>query len=181
VPSPTGNSSSTSLDAAWVGIGGVTSNDLIQAGTIDTVSASGQVTISAFYEILPAPAQIAANLTVSPGDVVSASVTQTGTNTWQIIVSDQTTGKGISKNLSYTSSLSSAEWIEEDPSDANNSLYPLAYFGSVAFSAGSTTMNGASTSIAGAGGLPITMMSSNRPVATPSGLYGNSFTVTRGS
>jgi hypothetical protein len=42
-------------------------------------------------------------------------------------------------------------------------------------------MNGASTSIAGAGGLPITMMSSNPPVATPSALYGNSFTVTRGS
>src|SRR5579884_3471735 len=43
VPSATGTGSSQSADATWVGIGGVSTNDLIQAGTENTVESNGQV------------------------------------------------------------------------------------------------------------------------------------------
>jgi len=178
VPSPTGNSTSTSADAAWVGIGGVTSNDLIQAGTLDTISASGQVTVSAFYEILPAAARLI-TMTVSPGDVMAASVTETGTNLWQITITDQTTSQTYSKSLSYASSLSSAEWIEEDPSTSGGQQMAFDRFGSVSFTGGSTVANGSSATIAGAGGLPITMLIGGATVATPSAVSGGSFTVSR--
>lgn len=179
VPSPTGNGTNTSHDAAWVGIGGVTSDDLIQAGTLNSVSANGQVTVYAFYEILPAPARLITSMTVSPGDTVSASVTEIGTNLWQIIVTDQTTGQTFTKNLSYTSTHSSAEWIEEDPSDSSGNLLPFARFGNIAFTGGTTTASGGSFTIAGIGAQPITMLSGGAPVATPSAVAGGSFTVTR--
>jgi len=179
VPAPTSTGTSTSADAAWVGIGGVTSDDLIQTGTIDSVSASGQVTVSAFYEVLPEAARIITTMTVSPGDVMSASVTETGTNLWLITITDQTTGKTFSKSLSYTSTLSSAEWIEEDPSTTGNQQMPFDHFGSVSFTSGSTVANGNTTTIAGAGGLPITMLIGGATVATPSAVSGGNFTVTR--
>jgi hypothetical protein len=40
-------------DATWVGIGGVSSSDLIQAGTEETTSRSGQVGYNAWVETLP--------------------------------------------------------------------------------------------------------------------------------
>jgi hypothetical protein len=179
VPSPTGNGTNTSNDAAWVGIGGVTSDDLIQAGTLDAVSASGQVTVYAFYEILPASARIVTSMTVSPGDVVSTSITETSPNLWQVIITDQTTGQSFSKNISYASTHSSAEWIEEDPSDSSGNLLPFAHFGSIAFTGGTTTAGGSSFTIAGIGAQPITMLSGHIPVATPSSVSGGNFTVTR--
>lgn len=50
VPQPSTNS--IGADAAWVGIGGITSHDLIQAGTEETVS-GGQVSYNAWIETLP--------------------------------------------------------------------------------------------------------------------------------
>src|SRR5216117_2708051 len=50
---PTVSSTSAGADATWVGIGGLTGRDLIQAGTQAMVSANGTVEYSAWTEMLP--------------------------------------------------------------------------------------------------------------------------------
>jgi hypothetical protein len=132
-PTVTGNGVSTSSDGTWIGIGGVTSSDLIQIGTDNTVSASGIVTTSAFYEELPNPSVNITSLTINPGDKISASVNQTSSNNWTLSITDITTSQSFSTSLIYSSSLSSAEWVQEDPSYSSNSLIPLDKFGTVYF------------------------------------------------
>src|SRR5580704_493414 len=61
--------SGISADATWVGIGGLTSNDLIQAGT-QIVTDNGSVEYEAWYETLP-NAQEMVPFTVHAGDSVS--------------------------------------------------------------------------------------------------------------
>ncbi len=181
VPSPTGNGSTTTADATWVGIGGVSTSDLVQVGTENTVSASGVVSSAIFYELLPAAAQIVTGLVVSPGDLIQASLVSSGSN-WTIIATDVTTNKTFKTVVSYASSFSSAEWIQEDPSYASGQLIPLDNFGTVNISSGSVAKNGVVTNIAGSGVLPITLVnSSGQTLASPSGLTadGAGFSVTR--
>jgi len=172
----------TAADATWVGIGGIKRNDLIQSGTQNIVSSSGQVTASAFFEILPHVSQPIA-VTVRGGDSITVSIAQQSTNQWQISFTDTTNGQTYSTTVSYASSLSSAEWIEEAPTDGRREL-PLDNFGSVQFSGGSTTENGNAVTISQANTQAITMVNlSRQPLATPSALGsdGASFTVTRSS
>lgn len=182
VPVASGNGTSASADAAWIGIGGVTSSDLIQTGTEDSVSASGQDQPGAFYEMLPAPALLITSLTISAGDNMSATITETTTNTWQITITDDTTNQTYTTTISYTSTNSSVEWIEEDPSYENGELVPLDNFGSVTFSSASATANHVVETIASAGSQPITLVNtSGQPLATPSVLIdsGAGFVVTQ--
>ena len=55
------------VGATWVGIGGVTSHDLIQAGTQDVASGNGQSQYQAWIETLP-QASRQVPLAVAPGD-----------------------------------------------------------------------------------------------------------------
>jgi hypothetical protein len=177
---PTGNGSTTSADSTWIGIGGVTAGDLIQTGTQNTVSASGQVSTSAFYELLPDYAQTVPGITVTAGDSMSATITETAASQWTISITDNTNGQSYTKSVSYASSNSSAEWIEEDPSYSTHRQIPFDNFGSAAFTSGSTTANGNLVNIASANGQPVTMVnSSGQPIATPSALNGGSFTITQ--
>lgn len=178
--SPTNSSGSTAYDANWIGIGGITNSDLIQIGINNTVTASGQVYAEAFYEMLPSPAVGISSLAIAPGDAISASITESGTNTWVIKISDATKNESFTKTVSYTSSLSSAEWIEEDPSDASGALLPLDDFGTVNFSQALTTANGTSEDLTQLTADNITMLnSSGSPEAVPSaiGSDGASFSV----
>src|SRR5205085_3777558 len=59
-------------DATWVGIGGLRTRDLIQAGTQQSVTGSGSVTYEAWVEKLPAVAR-PVPLTVLPGHTISVS------------------------------------------------------------------------------------------------------------
>jgi hypothetical protein len=98
-PSPSATSASVeSADGTWIGIGGVTSSDLIQVGTENTVSASGIVTTAGFYELLPAGAQVTSSLTVQPGNKLSASIIQTAATQWTISMTNLTTGQTFSKS-----------------------------------------------------------------------------------
>ncbi len=181
-PTVTGNGASLSADASWIGIGGVTTSDLIQIGTDNTVSSSGVVTTGAFYELLPNAAITITSLNISPGDTINASIQETSTNEWTITLIDVTKNQTFTKNVSYTSSLSSAEWIEEDPSNSSGNLYPLDNFGTVSFSDVTTTANGTKEDLSAVNGDSITMLnSSSQPIATPSaiGSNGSSFSVTR--
>ncbi len=177
---PNVNPDTTGMDAAWIGIGGINSNDLIQAGT-EAIVESGQVMYSAFWETLPDVVQ-PVPLTINAGDQISVSITQQGTDTWQININDTTNGQSWSNSVTYRSSLSSAEWIEEAPATERSVILPLDNFGSVTFTSGTTTENGQTRSIAQAGATPITMHNgAGQALAQTSKLdvTGTSFTVTR--
>lgn len=182
VPTATSTLSRAAYDAAWIGIGGVVSNDLIQVGTMNTVS-HGHETSSAFYELLPRSATTISSLTIAPGDSMSASIAQTASGQWKITITDTTTGASFATTVAYNSSLSSAEWIEEDPSSSFGSLLPLDTFSSVNFTGASTTVSHNSFTAAATDAQPITLVakSTRQPIATPSALSadGQSFTVTQ--
>lgn len=113
-------SSSNTYSSQWVGIGGYFSGDnsLIQTGT-ESDYTNGAASYGAWYELLP-NAETPITMTISPGDVMDASVVCTSsctsaTQTWLITINDVTTSKSFSTSVSYSSSLLSAEWIEERP------------------------------------------------------------------
>ena len=170
-------------DAAWVGIGGVNSYDLIQAGTDTVVSGTGQARYQAWIEMLPNAAR-PVPLAVYPGDSVSVSIDQQGPNTWLIQMTDNTTGQSYRETENYRSSRSSAEWVVEAPSDGRGVL-PLDNFGTIGFTNGTTVKNGQSMTIAEAGAQQITMAANPRSpalaVPTPLGNDGMSFSVDRTS
>lgn len=104
--------------SSWIGVGGYGTSDLIQTGT----ASSGKLERShAWVEMLPdveAPITSGcsgdASCTVSQGDRISASVTNTVGNTWVVTMTDM--GRwSWSKTLTYASTLSSAEWVFEAP------------------------------------------------------------------
>ncbi|HEV7663868.1 MAG TPA: G1 family glutamic endopeptidase [Chloroflexota bacterium] len=170
------------VGATWVGIGGVNSRDLIQAGTQDVASGSGQTQFQAWIEMLPQPSR-QVPLAVVPGDSITVSITEqgVGSNLWQISFKNNTSGQTYQTTVNYASSQSSAEWIEEAPSGPNG-IVPLDNFGSIAFSNATTTQNGQTLTIAQASAQPITMLNANgQPLAVPSGIGtdGGSFSIAR--
>lgn len=177
---PNVNAGTTGMDATWIGIGGVSSRDLIQAGTQAEVR-SGQVSYSAFWETLPQASQDVP-LTIAAGDTVNVSITRQPDGTWQIRIRDATNSQSWEKTVTYQSSMSSAEWIEEAPSTGRLRLLPLDEFGSITFANGTTVENGQTRTIGQAGGQPITMgFGVGQVLAQPSALGsdGEGFTVTR--
>jgi hypothetical protein len=171
--------SGSGADATWVGIGGVRTHDLIQAGTEATVT-GGRVRYDAWVEMLPQSAQRVA-LVVNPGDSISVAITQQADTTWLIAFQNRTIGQDYQVTETYTSSRSSAEWVEEAPSTGQR-LVPLDDFGTVQFQAASAVKDGQQLAIAQAGGTAITMIDrSGQILATPSALGGDgaSFSVQR--
>lgn len=176
----TGNGTTTSADSTWIGIGGVTSGDLIQIGTQNIIAANGQISTSAFYEMLPAVSQPVPGVNVSPGDSMTASIIETGSGQWTISITDTTNGQAYTATVAYASSLSSAEWIEEDPSYSFRRQIPFDNFHQASFSGGSTVAAGVRLTIAASTAQPVTMVDDNgQPIAVPSaiGADGASFTV----
>jgi ketosteroid isomerase-like protein len=168
------------VDATWVGIGGVNTRDLIQAGTQEQTSGSGQTQYQAWIEMLP-QASRPVPLAVRPGDSVSVSIGEQAANTWLISFVNNTTGQTFQQTERYTSSHSSAEWIEEAPSSGRGIL-PLDNFGTVQFSSASAVKNGQTEDLAAAGAQPISLIgASQQPLAVPSavGTDGQSFSVSR--
>jgi hypothetical protein len=116
-----GQQSTPSAVAAWVGIGGTSSTDLVQAGV--EVDTSGPVAqYHAWYETLPQASRNVA-LQVAPGDWVLVDIRELAFDLWQVTMVD---GEQVFQlQIPYASSHSSAEWIVEDPSAARG-LVPLA-------------------------------------------------------
>jgi hypothetical protein len=177
----TGNGSTTSADSTWIGIGGVTTSDLIQVGTQNIIAANSQVSTSAFYELLPNVSQPVPGVTVSPGDSMTASLSEIRSGQWIIIIIDKTDGESNTITISYASSLSSAEWIEEDPSYSFRRQIPFDNFHEAPFTDGSTVVNRSTVNIATSTAQPVVMVNFiGQTVALPSviGSDGASFTVT---
>jgi len=129
----------------WIGIGGgcidascmVGDNTLIQTGTEQDVSASGTPSYSAWWEIIPGPSLTIPNMTVSPGDRMSATISEAVPNSelWTISLTDLTKNESFSTTVPYTSTHATAEWIEETPTEISTSpgLAPLPNLGQPAF------------------------------------------------
>jgi Peptidase A4 family len=181
VPQPS-STSSAGVGATWVGIGGVNSRDLIQAGTQEVASGSGQSQFQAWIEMLPQASQ-QVPLAVVPGDSVSVSIAEqsSGSGVWDISFKNNTSGKSYQTTVRYNSSESSAEWIEEAPA-AGNGIVPLDNFGSVPFSGATAEANGQRIDLSQAQAQPVTMLNATgQPLAVPStiGSDGTSFSVSR--
>ena len=167
--SPTSSGSTTSYDGTWIGIGGITSTDLIQAGVNNSVTSAGAISTQVFYETLPSPAKTIVGFKVLPGDTIIVSIVESATNSWTITIQDTTQKETYTNTVNYTSSLSSAEWIEEDPSQTNGQLYPLDNFGTVNFYQTTATANGSSNNLTQLNANSITMVNSTgATVAQPS-------------
>jgi hypothetical protein len=167
-------------DASWVGIGGLRSRDLIQAGTQQSVSGTGSVSYQAWIEMLP-DASHPVPLTVLPGDAITVSVDQQPGDNWLFSFTNLTSGQTLQRNVQYSSSLSSAEWIEEAPF-ARRRVLPISQFGTLTFSNASAVRDGQSSTIADLAARSISLVDdSGRNLAVPSplGPDGASFTVSR--
>ncbi len=168
------------VGATWVGIGGVTSRDLIQAGTQETDGGAGRVQYGAWVETLPQVSE-PVPFAVRPGDSVTVTITEQSANNWSIDFTNNTTGKTYHTTKRYTSSHSSAEWVVEAPSSGNGVL-PLDNFGNVSFTNASATQDGQSVNLGQAKAQPITMLgNAGQKLAVPTGIGsdGGSFSVSR--
>ena len=149
------------FSAEWVGIGGFckkapcnkqkdADKTLIQLGTAQEAFGTSDLQYFAWYEMLPF-APITTPLAVSPGDVITASLTCNGkckgNASWTLSFTNETTSDTFSKTVKYKSPLASAEWIEEAPASGNH-VEPLADFGTATFSAGTVNGNTADLSFA---------------------------------
>jgi hypothetical protein len=109
----------------WIGIGGgcvdagctATDATLLQTGTEQDVSSSGAPSYSAWWEVIPAPSVTITSMSVSPGDHMSASISEVvpNANVWTITLKDLTNGQSFTTTVPYSSTHGTAEWIEETP------------------------------------------------------------------
>ncbi len=135
-----GRGGSDQYAAFWVGLDGYSSDSVEQTGT-DSDCDGTTPDYYGWYEMYPADPVYFTN-TVKPGDSFSASVTFSGTETYTLVLKDNTQGwtQTITKNETGLDR-SSAEVITEAPSSSSGVL-PLADFGTVSY--GSSTANGTS-------------------------------------
>ena len=128
----------TTASAFWVGLGGEagSSNALEQTGTEADCLPNGTIRYSAWYELVPR-ASVRISLKVSAGDLISASVSVSGTSV-TLRLSNLTTHMAFAKTLKLSApDISSAEWIAEAPSavtPGGTNVLPLTDFGTVRFS-----------------------------------------------
>jgi hypothetical protein len=129
----------TGYASFWVGIDGYTSDSVEQTGT-DSDCSSGTPVYYAWYEFYPEPSRNI-SMTIAPGDVMSASVTYSGSE-FTVVIENQTTGKSFTKSARVAAAKrSSAEWIAEAPSSGTGIL-PLSDFGTVFFGQDETGISG---------------------------------------
>ena len=134
-------SSGDQYSSFWVGLDGYSSDSVEQTGT--EADCDGKTAeYSAWYELYPADPVTYSN-TVKPGDVITETVTFSGTDTYTMTIKDATEGwTKTTKKTSKGHARSSAEVIAEAP--YSGGVLPLADFGTVNFSG--STVDGSSLS-----------------------------------
>jgi Peptidase A4 family len=132
----------------WVGIGGFSSGDLIQAGTSEQYT-GGHASYNAWTEILPQAEVVIPGFTVHPGDSITVVITKGSGNAWTMVVSDSTLSESFTKHVTYASAESSAEWIHEAP-QVGGSIVDIASTTNADFDHG--TVNG--STVIGSAGTP---------------------------
>jgi hypothetical protein len=131
-PAATCNDSGDEYAAFWVGLDGFNSSSVEQTGT-DSDCSGGSPDYYGWYEMYPA-APVYFNDPVQPGDSMSASVTFSGSDTYTLVLTDNTEGWNETETIQESGlANSSAEVITEAPSSSSGPL-PLADFGTINFS-----------------------------------------------
>jgi hypothetical protein len=137
-PAVTCSTGTASYSSFWVGIGGysLTSDALEQAGTETDCNSDGTYTLTAWYQLVPAPARTI-KMKVEPGDRIIANVRVIG-HRITVAMADTTRAEYFGRTITdHTVDDASAEWIAEAPSDCTTSgtctALPLADFGNVKF------------------------------------------------
>jgi len=130
-----GRRSSDEYAAFWVGLDGYNSSSVEQTGT-DSDCDGRTPDYYGWYEMYPADPVYYTN-TVEPGDSVSASVTFSGTDTYTLVLKDNTRGWTQTQTISESGfDRSSAEVITEAPCcTASGGILPLADFGTINYTA----------------------------------------------
>jgi hypothetical protein len=118
--------------STWVGIGGRTTPDLIEAGTEQDWTAYGAV-YYAWDELLPhGPALLGQ---VSAGDRIAVTIDELQHSTWDIRFRDITQHSAWGGPANFSVPGTSAEWVVEAPTNgAGDSIQTLPDFGAVTFS-----------------------------------------------
>ena len=166
----------------WVGIDGINTASLIQAGVRETtVPNTGLVTYQAWWETLPDHPTVMpigwSQVSVKPGDIVTVAIGQfSGTTSWAIMLTDDSTRQRFTTVQPYTGPQASAEWVVEAPTDVAAGIrYPLGeYTPDVTFTG--LRVNGSDTTTTE--GL---MVQDGVTVSTPSALNADGFAVAYGS
>ena len=150
--------------AFWVGLDGYNSSSVEQTGT-DSDCDGTTPDYYGWYEMYPADPVYFSN-PVAPGDSMSASVTFSGTETYTLVLTDNTHDwtQTITENESGLSR-SSAEVITEVPS-SESGLLPLADFRTVGY--GGCAVNGSSMATLDPTGIIIVDGSGNQQDTTSS-------------
>jgi hypothetical protein len=141
-PTATCTSRTDEYAAFWVGLDGYSSDSVEQTGS-DSDCDGRTPSYYGWYEMYPADPVNFSN-TVEPGDSMSASVTFSGTETYTLVLKDNTRGwtQTITKNESGLDR-SSAEVITEAPCCTNSGgILPLSDFGTINYTG--STDNGSS-------------------------------------
>ena len=156
VPTAVGTSGNQ-YSSAWVGIDGYSSGTVEQIGT-EQDWARNKASYYAWFEMYPNYAYEIVNFPVHPGDLITAQVAYTGSQTvtvrgfrgrqtTQVVDTFQLTIANLTHKATYTTSEQmqsaarlSAEWIMEAPSEY--SVLPLADFGTANFFGCEATVNG---------------------------------------
>jgi hypothetical protein len=166
-----------------VGVGGVVSDDLIQAGT-QAVVEDGEVRYEAWYEKLPAPST-PVPLRIRPGDSVTVSLAEVRPGFWHITFLNNSSGRSYAMTTRYDSSNSSVEWIQEMPSLVSRrggGFIPLNDFTDIVFTGASAVKDGVAVTPEQAEAAPLAMYNfDGAALALPSvlGPDGASFKVVR--
>lgn len=119
--------------STWIGISGQEDKTLIQVGTEQDV-VGGRVYYHAWYEMLPDYAIKIEDLTIEPGDHITASISlyNPETNEWNIQLINNDNGQSFNRNFIYNSTCSSGEWVMERPT-IGGQVSTLAAFSKVTF------------------------------------------------
>jgi hypothetical protein len=169
---------SASYSSFWVGIDGYTSSSVEQTGTSADCLSSGQPSYYAWYEMFPAgeTSLSTTQYPVSPGDVMTGSVTSTSSSSFTMKLIDGPLSSPkwtftLTVNGSQSLARSSAEWVAEAPSSCTIlfcSALPLANFGTVNFTgASATNTSGRTGAIPAFTDAEITMQSNGTVKAQP--------------
>ncbi|MGO9179901.1 MAG: G1 family glutamic endopeptidase [Candidatus Limnocylindrales bacterium] len=162
--------------AEWVGIGGVNTEGLIQAGVTEIYDPStSSVDLQAWWEILPAPEVPISTVPVAPGDTVTVTIWRISGRRWGITLTDDATGGAPFTTVqTYGGPQAPADWIVEAPTLAGT-VAPLGEY-NPAVSFGKLGMTGSATTTTA-----YLMRQGGAIVAMPSALTSAGFTVAPGT
>jgi hypothetical protein len=129
----------------WTGLGGfnLNSSAMEQIGTELDCNSNGTQSVSAWYELVPAPPRTIP-MKIATGDVITSTVQVVGNQVTLKLV-DATRQKTFTKTITdHSIDTTSAEWIAEAPSNCDSSgncaTLPLANFGTATFANASATL-----------------------------------------